>query len=212
MFKMKKLLVLLVVLGLVSVANAGVIDVSITSINGAAITPWVHEVTINPSDTIDFRIVFNAPNTEFLFGINSFFDITGPGTLDWSHFVLATFDPETEVWTNVDLKATYDRLLHVQGTEGGKQYILDGAADKGSAGTGTGTENWIVKNIYLHCDEIGTVTVKLSNRGNGSIVTDTNRTIVPWNYGPGIIIHQIPEPMTLMLLGLGSLFLIRRKK
>ena len=178
---MKKLLVLLVVLGIVSVANAGIIDVTITSLNGVAISNTKEITLLNASDTVDFRIMFNGPSTEYLFGIDSFFDITGPATLDWSHFVLATntWDPDGEVWywKNTDLTTAYDRLLHVVGQEGGKTFIGDGAADKGSVGTGA--EVWIVRNVYLHCEGPGDVTVKLSNHSTGSIVIDGSYVRVP---------------------------------
>jgi hypothetical protein len=59
MLKMKKLLVLLVVLGLVSVSNAAVIDVLITSVDGEALTTPTKEITLtNPSSVIDFQITF----------------------------------------------------------------------------------------------------------------------------------------------------------
>ncbi len=70
----------------------------------------------------------------------------------------------------------------------------------------TGT---LVDEIVLHCDYVGDVLLTLAN-----IYQDDN-------YGNPLppviqvfdtqIIHQIPEPMTLGLLGLGGLFLRRRK-
>ena len=208
---MKKLLVLLVVLGVVGVANAGVIDLTITSLNGATVAN-TKSITANASDTIDFRIMWLAPSTEYLFGIQSFFDITGPGTLDWTGFTVATYDADNDLWTNVDIGSSYDRLLHVVAQEAGKTYIIEGASDKGRVGNGT-SELWIVKNLKIHVDGPGQINVVLSNRGLGSKAVDASLNLVPWTYGNGIVINpQIPEPMTLMLLGLGSLFLVKRKK
>jgi hypothetical protein len=54
-----------------------------------------------------------------------------------------------------------------------------------------------IDNIKLHCDALGDVVLTITN-DTGSVVLDRQ------------IIHQIPEPMTLSLLGLGGLFLRRR--
>jgi hypothetical protein len=211
MFKMKKLLVLLFVLGLVSVANAGIIDVTITSLNGVTITN-TKEITVNPSDMVDIRIMFNGPATEYLFGIQSFINVVGPGTLDWTIFSPAVWDAEELLWVYDDLRPQYDPALHVKAIENDKTYMIEGALAAGRPGTGAGTEVWIVKDIQIHCDGQGPVIVSLSDRGLGSKVVDAGFVVLPYSYGNGVIIHQIPEPMTLMLLGLGSLFLIRRKK
>ena len=58
------------------------------------------------------------------------------------------------------------------------------------AGTGFGFE--------FHCDDLGPVEIVLTELATGA--TDV------------LIIHQIPEPMTMALLGLGGLALIRRRR
>ncbi len=52
--------------------------------------------------------------------------------------------------------------------------------------------------IELHCEGLGDVTLLFGNTPGGSEF-DTQ------------VIHQIPEPMTIVLLGLGGLFLRRRR-
>lgn len=80
---MKKLLVLLVVLGFVSAASAGIIDIKITSLNGQPIVPPVSEITITPSDIVDLTIVWTAGDTgRYLFSLTSFVNVNGLGTLD----------------------------------------------------------------------------------------------------------------------------------
>jgi hypothetical protein len=210
--EMKKLIVLLIVLTMVNVVSAGVIDILITSKNGDSITP-TKEITLDPTDTIDFQITFNAPATERLFAIDSYINVSGNGTLDYSHFLYATYDEGSETWTNVDIHGSFDPLFHVLNTVSDPDYIVEAAKTWGVLGTGA--EIWVVKDLYLHCDGNGDVKIWLTNHMTGSVVINaTTHALVPWNYGLGVTIHQppIPEPMTLMLLGLGSLFLARRKK
>ena len=55
----------------------------------------------------------------------------------------------------------------------------------------------LLAEFEFHCDGIGDVTIDYSDAGLGPMDT--------------LVIHQIPEPMTIGLLGLGGLFLRRRK-
>jgi hypothetical protein len=220
---MKKLIVLLIVLTMVNVASAGVIDLLITSRNGVTLTTPVKEIglggpgdlPLTASETIDFQITWNGPATQYLFGIDSFINVSGNGALDYSHFVYATYDEETESWTNVDIAASYDPLLHVINTVSNPDYIVEGAKLWGLIGNNT--NKMVVKNLYVHCEGPGNVMLTLTDHSTGSMVIDsvTHLQIVGgYTYGTGITIHQtpIPEPITLTLLGLGSLFLARRKK
>lgn len=204
---MKKLMVLCMVLGLVGVVNAGVIDITITSLNGVPITP-TKEITILPTDVIDFQIMFNAPTTEYLFAVQSVINVVGPASLDWSAYEPRTWNEDEEMWEiGPDVTTGYDPELCANGSN----WVVIGAAARGKKGTGA--DVWIIQDLQLHCDAPGDVLVYLSNYLTGSKVIDSGYVEVPWQYGAGIVIHQlIPEPMTLTLLGLGSLFLARRKK
>jgi hypothetical protein len=199
MLKMKKILVLLVVLGFVSAASAGVIDISITSLNGNQIAP-VKEITIAPSDTIDMQLVWTGPTNLFLFSLTAILNQTGPGTLDMAGRL-----------RNSAMDASLGKIGTVAGT--GQQWIVEAASNTGPAGLGTEPVT-IVSNLLLHCDGPGVVTIVLSDYAPGGGSMEVNANFDPFTptYGNGIVIHQIPEPMTLMLLGLGSLFLVRRKK
>lgn len=195
---MKKLLVLLVVLGLVSSANAGVIDIVITSLDGVAINP-VHEITITPSQTVDLQLVWTGPTNLYLFSLTTFINKSGPGagTLDLTQRVR---------------NSNYDAALGKIGTSGGQQWIVEAASFYGAPGTNAPVT--IVSNILLHCDGEGDVILTLSNyaAGGGSMEVNESFDVFTPGLGNGVIIHQVPEPMTLMLLGLGSLFLVKRKK
>ncbi len=56
----------------------------------------------------------------------------------------------------------------------------------------------VIDLIKIHCEDLGDVTITLTD-DTGTMVLDSQ------------IIHQIPEPITFALLGLGGLFLRRRK-
>ncbi len=190
---MKKLIVFLAILAMVNVASAGVIDIVVSSLNGQTITP-TKEITIMPSDTVDMQITFTAPDTEYAFGLGSIINVTGPATLDISQTVR---------------HADYDSTLELKGTN--PPWIVEGGTWLGPQGTGQPVS--LVTNLLLHCDGKGLVTVGLMDDPVfGSYVSDAQWNPVDWSYGTGVVIHQVPEPMTLTLLGLGSLFLARRKK
>lgn len=59
----------------------------------------------------------------------------------------------------------------------------------------------VVDYIDFHCEGIGDAVVELWTSGD---------TVV-WELSDQLLIHQIPEPMTITLLGLGGLLLRRRK-
>lgn len=58
---------------------------------------------------------------------------------------------------------------------------------------------WVLDLMELHCDGLGDVTITIADAPMFGNVFDTQ------------VIHQIPEPITFALLGLGGLFLRRRK-
>jgi hypothetical protein len=170
--KMKKVMVLLMVLGLVSAANATVIDIVITSLNGQSITP-TSEITIAPSDKVDMQITFLAPNTEYVFGLGVFVNVTGPGTLDLSQIVRNPgFNPPGEII--------------------GPNYIVEAGGMSPPRGNAP-TPVVLISNILLHCDANGDVTVKLSDYPlSPTLILDIDYNQIPFVYGPGVIIHQVP--------------------
>jgi hypothetical protein len=198
--EMKKLLVLFVVLGLATVATAGVVDIKITSLNGVAIAP-VSEITIKPSDIVDLTITYDSTTNLFLFGLSAFVNVDKQNLGELS-------------LASVVRNAAMDGTLEAKGEIGGQQWIVEAASMAGVPAV-TGQSQPVVTNLLLHCLGEGVVKIWLSDYapGGGSleVTSDFGTTVIP-TYGAGVTIAQIPEPMTLMLLGLGSLFLARRKK
>jgi len=67
----------------------------------------------------------------------------------------------------------------------------------------------LMKELYVHC--LDTTDVILDIVVGGTTIVD-GETIPTGTLLHTLTIHQIPEPMTIALLGLGGLFALRRKK
>lgn len=186
---MKKLLVLLVVLGITAGASAVIIQPVISSLNGQAIDP-VTEITIMPSDVINFDLVLIDAAGMILMSLDAIVGIIGPGTLD------AT-----------DLTWPYNEGMN------GQWVIEPGVTEEVATASfmmGMG-EGILIDHFLMHCDEIGTVIITASPgyMVGGTILSD-GMTMYDGEWGTATV-FQTPEPATMVLLGLGGL-LLRRKK
>jgi len=194
---MKKVVVVLVVLAMTQVASAAMLDLWITSLNGAPIDA-VKEITIQPSDTINFDIVLTgAPAEGGLFSMDVDITATGPGTLDVSE--LTEGDAGWVAAYNAEL-AVMDGYQIIRVNDSSPQ-----PADP---------ELLVLDHILLHCDGEGQVIISLSENGTagGTWLVDAGFNIIGApDFGAPLIVNQIPEPATMLLLGLGGLFLRRRK-
>ena len=188
---MKKMLVLLMVLGMASLANAGVY----LTINGAPADP---EITLEPSDWIEIDTEADPGfiGGDFVIELSNnqaHFDATGMVlTQEWAFYL----DPLlTKPWTL--------NWVPVTGEATGPQRVTFGGGNTSAADATLRTEI-LMQGLMLHCDEPTDVTLTLYEiRWEG-----TEKFYDEIDF---VLIHQIPEPMTMALLGLGGLFLRRRR-
>ena len=203
---MKKMLVLMLVLGVSSMASAGTIDLVISSWgpdpgqNPPVTDPIdpVSEITIGPSEWVNLDIIYTgAVEDPPVIQLSVYVNVTGPATLDMTDLTIPV-----EMW---DPDVTYS-----PGVVGNTMVYSTGFQDVPPYGGYTG--DILIDHILIHCDGEGEVTVTLADFVNagGMGTIDLNWASVA--IGPGVTITQVPEPMTLALLGMGGLFLVRRKK
>ena len=174
---MKKLVILALVLGMASLANAALTLV----VDGEVVTDSTFNIV--PSDVV--RIGVWNDLAEAGQGMDNFLTIAGPGS--WVGAADTGFpSPPGLGGTATD--------LGLNDLGNGPVDIMELNTGIASADLyGVGVISW----ADFHCDGTGDVVVDLLDFGFGAL--------------DSITIHQIPEPMTMALLGLGGLFLRRRK-
>lgn len=225
---MKKVLALILILGMASLANATVIDVVALGPGslghaGTSLDP------LEPSETIEIAIVLNhnpyAGWTSYdgyaLSSMDLDLHVSGPGTLapgttNKSGDPLWQYDSGFSAFAVVD-PAGADNPPYAEIGNGLDQIL--GVASPPIKGVGAPTV--LMWDLILHCDDWGPVTIDLTMNGLTEYAAYTDAsgnnpypggwlTMEEGDLGD-LVIHQIPEPMTIALLGLGGLFLRRRK-
>ncbi len=216
---MKKLLVLMLVLGLVSVVQATVIDLVKVDIGQSSGRMGNSRAdALQASDKIGLKIVvkysanpdpsYSAYNGYLLSMMDLDLHVTGAASL--SHTSLTTAGVIKAASRNANINPWYNSAItatNVAHLAGSASNPIVGAAD-------------LVWGFVLHCDGTGDVVVDLTlavaggtqyaNVG-GPAPEPVWRNAVEADLGDLTIYQVIPEPMTVALLGLGGLFLRRRK-
>ena len=210
---MKKLLVLMLVLGLVTMANATIIDVVQVGLgdmghSGTELDP------LELSETIDIKLVLNhypsAYGSQYdgyaLSSMDLDLHIIGKGSLG------GTVNKVGDIWHNNGFGAWGDSGITPTGVD-----QMGGVASPIIAGSAGGTD--LVWNLTVHCDGPGPITIDLTLNGLSEYSNSSDGAGNMWppivamteaSLGD-LVIYNIPEPMSIALLGLGGLFLRRRK-
>jgi len=179
---MKKLVVLMLVLGVASLANA-TLQISVNGVQN----PVNSEINlIAPSGTAILDIWTDA-------AMPSNF----PGT-NWALLVMeqqGIISGGVKVVSEAGVSDPYPGASsYVPGHGEGLWGLIS------ITGSGIAINTTLYNEILLHCEGPGDAVVQLYETSD----------FVTWNLSDSVIIHQIPEPVTMVLLGLGGLFLRRR--
>jgi hypothetical protein len=187
---MKKLLVLALVLAMAGMASASMI----LQVNGVDDPPET-EVTLLVDDTALIGVYAPAEGVQgqYLLGITM--ASTGTGTLDLSQ-VINDYVSRTGDTTGFTEMLDAEENLNAIGLRNwAVNIVLTDTLDPIEP-----VLNQLVSKIVFTCTGLGDVTLQLWDFAEGDpFVIDSQ------------VIHQIPEPITMVLLGLGGLMLRRRK-
>jgi hypothetical protein len=191
---MKKLLVLALVLSMATMASAALVTGLQISING---DKQAAPITLTPSQTASLDI-WTDSGIQTNTGFNLLLVATTGGSIDYLSGVVAYNDPQVKFErsgnAHVYLGDSSGLLPANEEGLGAYAFAQNGVIPSGST---------LFDAIVFHCDGRGDVTLKLY-----TVNDDYDQlTLVD-----SAVIHQVPEPITMALLGLGGLFLRRRSK
>lgn len=223
---MKKLFALILVLGLAVSAQAA-FQLSVDGL------PAPDEITIMPSDWVKLDILIDL-GTEFNGG-DFEINVAGPGSLDAANVVFPAPTVKSftfGMWFTLD-NQTWPAAMNPFINEAQRFAFTGGHSQFNAVNNVEDIENpfnqgftpsnsypVLMDELWFHCDAEGDVIIELVAFGDVTKFVDYDASgnagatelIVPaGTVLDTLIIHQIPEPMTFGLLGLGGLFLRRRR-
>ena len=196
---MKKLLVLVLVLGMASMASAALQ----ISVNGNP-EPIDSEIILEPSDTVMLDV-----------WTDSMIYAGAQGEGDWFLMCDNNLGTISGGAANAAIQATGNVLAIYDGKEAGAWVIESPFDGVGGGVVALGAPmmagDVLYDQILFHCEKLGDTVISLVS--GVAIVPDVGDPYVEvtgvWDE---VVIHQIPEPMTMSLLGLGGLALLRRRR
>jgi hypothetical protein len=203
---MKKLLALVLVLGMAAISNAAVVDIAVGPNSDRA----VEELTINVSDTVQLGL-YRTGTTAYLSGI--YYVLVADKALGSIQGGVPVIYPSSNmdgiIQANAaiyDPASAYNPALP-EGVDGmGYAYFnFDEVNEDEFESPESVPAGLHFTDIIFHCEAIGDTLVQVmtaSDVGAGTV----------WTVRDTLLIHQVPEPVTMSLLALGGLALLRRRR
>ena len=213
---MKKLLTLALVLGVASMANA-----MILTIDGV---PAPDEITLMPSDwinldlhltpgegTLAFDVMFVLNNNQARFLTPEWVPPQGYYPGYWTNITTVSPDPfdSMPIMPFGQVDSQHVRI-------GGSKLAMPPVFHTGTAPNPDFPQiDYVIKDLMLHCEEATDVILDVIVADAAGMKAFYQGAEIEYQTGQvldSISIIQIPEPMTMTLLGLGGLALIRRRR
>jgi len=175
------------VLGLIFLLSASTNAALMISVNGV-IEPPLAEIELQPDETAVIGIHGDGKTEP---PVDLYLFVEGPGSIDGHTMV---YRGSLSSYEDLSLSDVIIEIIPIPWPVDVSLIVFADAASPPAP-----LDGLLVDNIMFHCDGLGDVQLALI-RDDFATVYDTQD------------IQQIPEPMTLLLLGLGSLILARKAK
>ena len=192
---MKKFVIVMLVLGMATTANA----VLSLTVNGQAAPD---NLTLAMSDTIELDV---EAAVGFIGGTFAIQLSNSQGVLDASGVQFAPQYCQTYISSiPYSVMADWDMPLRLTPSAPPEPHLV--TIDGGNFSNAIQLDQMIAWDIIFHCEEHTPVTIELF-----AVTVNTDSGMIEGVVLDSIAVTQIPEPATIALLGLGGLLLRRRK-